>query len=76
MENNRSSLRRPDHRMRPINDKGKFFSIRQWLNGIFMLGALVGVFVYVFAENQNIGIYIILVSMAIKIIETVLRMMK
>ncbi len=42
MEHNKSTARRPDHRLRPMNERGKFFVTRQWLNSIFMLGALIG----------------------------------
>ncbi|MBQ2208459.1 MAG: hypothetical protein II404_00660 [Prevotella sp.] len=49
--------------------------IRNWLNIIFMLGAIVGL-VFYFNHQKETGIYIILVSMAIKFAEAALRMFK
>jgi hypothetical protein len=49
--------------------------IRNWLNIIFMLMAIVGLCVYFFVK-KDIGIYIILVSMVIKFAEASLRMFK
>jgi hypothetical protein len=49
--------------------------IRNWLNIIFMLGAIVGL-VFYFTGHKDTGIYIILVSMVIKFGEAALRMFK
>ena len=49
--------------------------IRNWLNVIFMLGAIVGL-VFYFAHQREMGIYIILVSMVVKFAEAALRMFK
>ena len=49
--------------------------IRNWLNIIFMLGAVVGLCFYFF-QSKETGIYIILVSMAVKFAEAALRMFK
>ncbi|MBQ3700871.1 MAG: hypothetical protein II886_13365 [Prevotella sp.] len=49
--------------------------IRNWLNIIFMLGAIVGL-VFYFNHQKETGIYIILVSMVIKFAEAALRMFK
>lgn len=46
--------------------------MRQWLNAIFMLGAIVGMGIYFFADNFS-GTIVILVSMAFKIVECTLR---
>lgn len=46
--------------------------IRQWLNIIFMLGAVVGVIVYLVSDH-NTGIIIVLGSIVFKFIECVLR---
>lgn len=48
--------------------------IRNWLNIIFMLGAIVGLGFYFFASKQT-GIYIILCAMVVKFCEASLRMM-
>ncbi|MBR2292609.1 MAG: hypothetical protein IJ868_09960 [Prevotella sp.] len=52
--------------------------IRNWLNIIFMIGAIVGVifFLQKNEEKHMLGLYIILCSMVVKIAESSLRMMK
>ena len=52
--------------------------VRNILNIIFMIGAVVGVafFVSKNEEKHNLGLYIILSSMLVKIAESALRMMK
>lgn len=49
--------------------------IRNWLNIIFMLMAIVGLCFYFFVSKET-GIYIILVSMIVKFTEAALRMFK
>ena len=56
-------------------DYDRFASLRQLLNIIFMIGAIVGMFVY-FKYSHNLGGGIIIGSMAFKLIECVLRLMK
>ena len=53
----------------------RFATLRQLLNIIFMVGAIIGMFVY-FRYNHSVGGGIILCSMMFKIIECVLRLMK
>lgn len=53
-----------------------FRQTRQWLNIIFMLGAVVGVLVYLFHTPQTLGIIIILAAMVFKIVECALRFIK
>ena len=52
--------------------------IRNWLNLIFMIGAVVGVILYLSKNEYKhmIGLYIILISMCFKIAESSLRMLK
>ena len=50
-------------------------SIRNWLNLLFMLGAIVGLLVY-FMHSREQGTYIILGSMILKFVEAGLRMIK
>ena len=52
--------------------------IRNILNIIFMIGAVVGVILYLQKNEQrhNLGLYIILISMCFKIAESSLRMIK
>jgi hypothetical protein len=49
-------------------------TIRNWLNLIFMLGAIVGLCFYFFSSHET-GIYIILCAMVVKFCEAALRMM-
>lgn len=76
MENQNSTVRRPDHRMHKQERKDRFLYIRQWLNIIFMLGAVIGVIVYFLADLTTTGTIIILVAMVFKIIECVLRFIR
>jgi len=76
MENQNSTVRRPDHRMHRKERKDRFLYIRQWLNIIFMLGAVIGVIVYFLADLTTTGTIIILVAMVFKIIECVLRFIR
>ena len=52
--------------------------IRNWLNIIFMVLAVIGAILFLSKneERHMTGLYIILISMVIKIAESSLRMMK
>lgn len=61
------------HHHRPDKHEGdRFFRVRNILNTLFMVGAIIGIIIYLSASH-NIGIVIILVSMVFKAIECVLR---
>jgi hypothetical protein len=49
--------------------------IRNWLNLIFMIMAVIGV-IYYLTKDRTVGTYIILLSMCFKIAESSLRMIK
>ncbi|MBR7030642.1 MAG: hypothetical protein IKI06_05330 [Prevotella sp.] len=49
--------------------------IRNLLNIIFMIGAVIGVIWYL-TKDRTVGTYIILISMCFKIAESSLRMIK
>jgi len=53
----------------------RYLALRNALNVIFMLGALVGVGIYFFS-NQQVGTIVILVAMLFKIVECVFRFIK
>lgn len=55
-------------------DEDKTLKIRNVLNIIFMIVALIGVLYYLFADHQ-IGIYIILFSMIVKFAESTIRLL-
>ena len=71
-EHNSYVNRRKDEQ--PRNDH--FRATRQWLNIIFMIGAVAGVLLYLFHTPQTVGIIVILASMVFKIIECALRFIK
>lgn len=52
--------------------------IRNILNIIFMIGAVVGVILFLSKneERRNLGLYIILIAMCFKIAESSMRMIK
>ena len=76
MEIENSTARRPEHRRRKQAINDRFLPIRQWLNIIFMVGAVVGVAVYLLADTNTPGIIIILASMVFKMIESLLRFIR
>lgn len=63
----------PRHRRE--NKEDRYIVLRNILNIIFMIGAVIGVIVY-FKGSQDTGTIIILASMAVKIVECVFRFMK
>ena len=48
--------------------------LRNWLNFLFIVGAITGMFLY-YKVSRETGIYVILGSMMIKFTESALRMM-
>lgn len=62
------------HRYREDNalPKAGFLKVRNVLNLIFMIGAIIGIMVY-FLGSQTVGIIVILAAMIFKLIECVLR---
>lgn len=62
-------------RLEPIKRRGQYPVLRNWLNAIFMVGALIGVVVFYWSDN-TVGTIIILASMVFKIIECGLRFLK
>ena len=65
--------RRRRHR-RPASED-PFFALRNILNIIFMVLAVIGVIVYLVADNTNIGVYIIIGAIVLKMVECCLRML-
>ena len=73
--NDDSRLRRLHRRNMDDEVVDKYHTLRQWLNILFMLGAVVGVFLF-FKYGETEGTVVILVSMVLKMIECVLRLLK
>ena len=60
---------------RPDEEKDKHFKLRNILNIVFMIGAVVGMLVYFFSA-QTIGTVIILTAMLFKVAECCLRFIR
>jgi hypothetical protein len=52
--------------------KDNFLRLRNWLNLIFMIGAVVGVLLYLFGD-QTAGTIVVLVAMVFKMVESAIR---
>ncbi len=66
---------KPERRHSRPKDKGKFFALRNLLNIIFIIGAIVGMIVYFFHDSER-GMIIVLGAMAFKMCECVIRLVK
>lgn len=73
--NNETDNGFPTRRHRRAQGRGKFFMLRNILNIIFIIGAVVGMLCYFF-KNEEIGIVIVLGAMAFKMCECVIRLVK
>lgn len=58
-------------------DKGndRFLKIRNWLNIIFILGAVVGMATY-YSGDTKVGTIVIVVAMVFKFVECILRFIR
>lgn len=63
------------HHHRQDDNKDKYLMVRNILNLIFVLGAVVGLIFYFFFGKET-GTFIILVSMAFKFFECIFRFIK
>lgn len=64
------------HRGEEESKPDHFRNVRQWLNIIFMIGAITGVAFYLLYTPHTLGIIIILSAMVFKIVECALRFIK
>lgn len=71
-QNNESVAQPPRRNHRQPRERTRIDYIRQWLNIIFMLGAVVGVIFY-FLSDSNTGVIILLTAIVFKFVECVLR---
>jgi hypothetical protein len=60
------------HRGEDETPKDNFLRLRNWLNLIFMIGAVVGVLLYLFGD-QTAGTIVVLVAMVFKMVESAIR---
>lgn len=75
INNEDSVLHRPERHHRMPQERGKFFLLRNILNIVFIIGAIVGMIVYFF-KSDEVGIIIVLGAMAFKMCECVIRLVK
>ncbi len=70
---------RPDHRQRRLidyNGRDKMFKVRNTLNILFMVLAIIGLILWTQTDWQTLSIVILLVGVALKITEVCLRLFK
>ena len=70
-----SAAKRPQHHTRG-RERDRFFTVRNILNILFMLTAIVGVIIYITNDDRTPGTIVVLVAMAFKIVECGLRFIK
>ncbi|MCQ2220512.1 MAG: hypothetical protein MJZ12_03920 [Prevotella sp.] len=63
------------HHTRPEPERDKFFVLRQIFNIVFIVGAIIGCFFYI-KVNEMMGGILIIIAMAFKMAECVLRFRK
>lgn len=63
----------PRRRTEPFAPKGKYNRLRNILNIIFMLCAIVGLIVF-FNSDKTVGSYIILAAIGVKLVECCVRL--
>lgn len=67
---------RPDHRMKKERKYDHTLGLRNVLNIIFMIGAIIGAALYFFSDHRTIGVYVVLGAMAVKMVECCIRMLR
>ncbi|MCR5158912.1 MAG: hypothetical protein K6D37_07290 [Prevotella sp.] len=63
------------HNLEPFRDSSRTRTLRLWLNIIFMVGAIAGLFVY-FKVDHDMAKWILIVSLVFKFVELFLRIFK
>ena len=63
------------HDLEPFRDTSRTRHLRMWLNIIFMVGAIVGLIVYFYADHETAK-WILLGSLVFKFVEVFLRLFK
>ncbi len=67
---------RPEHSIRQKRPHDHTLGLRNVLNIIFMISAIIGAVLYFFTEHTRIGVYVVLGAMAVKMVECCIRMLK
>lgn len=73
--NNSDALSRTAGSSRKPRSRDRHFAIRQVLNIIFMLMAVVGVCLYLLSD-KTVGTIVVLIAIVVKMAECVLRMLR
>ena len=63
------------HNLEPFRDSSRTRTLRLWLNIIFMVGAIAGLFVY-FKVDHDMAKWILIVSLVFKFVGLFLRIFK
>ncbi len=63
------------HNLEPFRDSSKTRTLRQWLNYLFMIIAIIGLVAY-FYSSEQIGFWVLIVALVFKFIELALRIFK
>ena len=74
-EEETSAVRRPMRHRRADNTTDKYFKLRNILNIIFMLGAVVGVCLYLW-KDSTVGTIVILGAVVVKMVECCFRLIR
>jgi hypothetical protein len=73
-----TDTQQPQHhrrRMAPLEDRGGMHQLRQVLNLVFILGAILGMVLY-FKAGRDTGTYVLIGACVFKFVEVTLRIMK
>ena len=60
-------------RKRGGKGRGKHFALRNWLNIVFLVGAVAGLLLY-YLHSNTVGTVVILAAMVFKMAESIIRM--
>ncbi|MBR1687661.1 MAG: hypothetical protein IJ710_03900 [Prevotella sp.] len=58
-----------------IQGNDKHIKLRNWLNILFIIGAIAGIATFYMADHET-GLYIIMAAMVFKFIEVIIRILK
>ena len=61
--------------LQPFKDEGSMRRLRNWLNIVFIVGALAGMACFMWADRE-VGVYVLIGASVFKFVELTLRLMK
>ncbi len=71
-----STAVRPHHRQQRYSEPDKFYKLRNILNIIFIVTALVGIALYLLTTYRSAAVITMIVGVVIKFVEATLRMIR